>query len=249
MPRATVIDLSHHNTVSDLRLANDAGIEAVIHKATEGATYVDPMLYKRVAMVANAGMLIGYYHFLKPGDMQEQAQHFASVVSPNHPSRFVVAADYEDEAVTLTDLDLFLEWCDKLFNGRRTVVYGGGLLKNKLNNRPDPDLSSRRLWLAQYGPTMVLPPGFGSAWLWQYTDSGKVTGIDGHVDLNEFKGTDLSAEWENVPPPAASIPVTTDAFLASQANAPFLTAPTSVKPVVTVTIHAPDGVDVQIKRG
>jgi Glycosyl hydrolases family 25 len=38
----SVIDLSHHNGAVDLGKASAAGILAVIHKATQGRTVVDP---------------------------------------------------------------------------------------------------------------------------------------------------------------------------------------------------------------
>ena len=41
MPMPLVIDLSHHNTVTDFGKIAAAGIRGVIHKATEGVTFKD----------------------------------------------------------------------------------------------------------------------------------------------------------------------------------------------------------------
>ena len=38
-----VIDISHHNANLDFQQAKAAGILGVIHKATQGLTYKDPM--------------------------------------------------------------------------------------------------------------------------------------------------------------------------------------------------------------
>ncbi|MDQ3746468.1 MAG: glycoside hydrolase family 25 protein, partial [Acidobacteriota bacterium] len=42
-----VIDLSHHNTVTSFQQVKDAGILGVIHKATEGTSFVDPRYTER----------------------------------------------------------------------------------------------------------------------------------------------------------------------------------------------------------
>ena len=66
------------------------------------------------------------------------------------------------------------------------------LLKTMLGGHPDSVLAQCPLWLAQYGPSAVLPPGW-SAWsLWQYTDGAQpgsqpVNGI-GHCDRDRFNG-------------------------------------------------------------
>ncbi|MDK8193954.1 GH25 family lysozyme [Paenibacillus sp. UMB7766-LJ446] len=48
----------------------------------------------------------------------------------------------------------------------------------------------RDLWIARYSNTKV--PDDQPAWknwtIWQYSDAGKVPGITGNVDLNEFNG-------------------------------------------------------------
>ena len=42
-----VLDLSHHNKVASFQMIADYGVRAVILKATQGASYVDPTYAKR----------------------------------------------------------------------------------------------------------------------------------------------------------------------------------------------------------
>jgi hypothetical protein len=56
-------------------------------------------------------------------------------------------------------------------------------------------------WVADYG---VSDPGFPNWAFWQYSDSGIVTGVNGTVDLDYFRGTltDLQklTQWEKKSP-------------------------------------------------
>jgi lysozyme len=52
--------------------------------------------------------------------------------------------------------------------------------------------SDHLLWIADYRKrdTPQVPSKFQDWYIWQYTDKGKVNGIDGHVDLNYCKNLD-----------------------------------------------------------
>ena len=89
--------------------------------------------------------------------------------------------------------------------GKWPVLYSGHYLKDLLSGGSDPVLANCPLWLAQYGPTAVLPPGWNAWTLWQYTDGSvgappPVAGI-GHCDQDRFSGDDaagLTAFWASV---------------------------------------------------
>ena len=71
-----VIDLSSHNAVSDFRLVRASSILGVIHKASEGDFYADPLCAERRSQAEAAGLLWGTYHFGK-GDFLPGAQQAA----------------------------------------------------------------------------------------------------------------------------------------------------------------------------
>jgi lysozyme len=231
MAQTLVIDLSHHNSIPSGNLlgAKQDKIAGVIHKMTEGSRYIDPMVPLRCRMVMDQGLEWGIYHFMRPGDMVKQARFFVESSHAVADDRTLYAADYEDEAISLDDLKKFLITVQSLI-GRDPVLYSGHVLKEKLLH-PDAELSKYRLWLAQYSTTPVLPPGWTEYWLWQYTQSGKVPGIDSAVDMNLFFGTadQLRRSWAGVP-----------------STSPATPSP-EVTHTVTVTIEAPPGVSVIVK--
>lgn len=189
MPTARVIDLSHHNTIpSDLKAAKAAGIVGVIHKLTEGATYIDSKVQARYALAKDAGMAWGLYHFMRPGNMQTQARFFLDTANRLGviDGETLLVADHEDAAVSGQQLKDFLDILESL-SDRSPVVYSGHVLKEQLKGkgyRP-----KRRLWLCQYtSGTPSLPEGVDKYWLWQYSDKGNVPGINPPVDVNHFDG-------------------------------------------------------------
>jgi lysozyme len=204
------IDLSHHNTIPEsLEPAYQAGILGCIHKCTEGTSYVDSKVDSRGYLATKAGMMWGLYHFVRPGSMVEQVDFFLSTAEEvSDIEETLFALDWEDTAVSLESAVAFMTRLEGI-SGRSPVLYSGHVLKEALNGKPDPRLSRYRLWLAQYGSSPTLPPGWDRYWGWQYTDQGSVPGITPPTDLNAFDGTaeELLAGWSGreavpVPPPS-----------------------------------------------
>lgn len=201
MPTPIVIDLSHHNIVpTSLQPAKDSGIIGVIHKATEGASYVDDMLDNRWYFAKQAGLLWGTYHFMRPGDQKAHAKHYVDVTNANGDKNTLLCADHEDTGVSLTDLKTFLREVERL-TGRKPIIYSGHVLKQQLNGHADADLSTYKLWLAQYAAQPTLPPGFSKYWLWQYTDNGSVPGVTPPTDLDAGDKAAVSSQWSGAATP------------------------------------------------
>jgi lysozyme len=212
MPKPIVIDLSHHNVIPrDLNNARASGIAGVIHKATDGLSFVDEKFNSRYSLARDANMLFGAYHFLRPGMpgmIDKQADRFLQIVEGCCPlDKTLLVCDFETTGIPLDDVLEFLELVAKQSN-QQPVLYAGNVLKELGAAAKCPRLGDYRLWLAQYGPKPVLPKGYKSLWLWQYSESGTVPGIDGNVDLNAFNGTeaDLKANWVVPVSAAASMP-------------------------------------------
>lgn len=195
-----VIDLSHWNDVVSFETVARSGVVGVIHKATESTNYFDPTYAGRRAAAADAGLAWGAYHFIRPGSPGEQADWFLDNARPD--GNTLLACDFEDDAVSLNDVKTFLSIVRDL-TGRSPVLYSGSSIKACLGNDRDAELAAYRLWLAQYTSG---EPSWPSAtwpdwWLWQYTDSGTVAGINGNVDLDRYNGSRgrLLAEWAGSP--------------------------------------------------
>lgn len=92
-PINVVVDLSHHNCNVDLGQAQSAGIVGVVHKATQGTSFVDPEYATNRAKAKAAGLLWGAYHFGAGADGVEQADFFLKTVQPGPQDLLVL--DFE----------------------------------------------------------------------------------------------------------------------------------------------------------
>jgi lysozyme len=196
MPTPRVIDLSHHNSIPrDLTAAAAAGIIGVIHKMTEGSSYVDDHAEARFYLAGQAGMRWGLYHFLRPGDMEQQAQHFidaaqdAGVIDRDT----LLAADHEDPKVSYDDLMDFLIAVENI-TGRIPKIYSGHVIKDQCGSS-SPYPNKYPLWLANYASSPTLPHGCQKYYLWQYTDQGSIAGVTPPTDLNQIQPGVTDAEF------------------------------------------------------
>lgn len=186
------IDISHWQSFPDFEEVARQGVLAVIHKATEGTSYVDPNRGKNLKNARDAGLAIATYFWLKPGDARPQAQFYLDTVQPVDGERVVI--DYEEDGCTLEGLRKAVQTLLDYGHNLQIAVYSGHLLKGQLGDDCDEFLQENTsLWLAQYTTgTPSWPSGTYPQWsLWQYTDQGELDGIEGStVDFNRFNGSD-----------------------------------------------------------
>ena len=199
-----VVDLSHHNGHPDLAAAKGDGIAGVIHKATQGFRFVDPMYTVNRQKAQQAGLLWGAYHFGVGGDAFDQADHFLETVNPGAEDLLVL--DFESNpggsSMTLDEARDFVMHVHSRV-GRWPGLYSGNYIKEQLGGRRDEILSNTWFWLAQYGPTARVPANWSTWTMWQYTDGAlgpephTVAGI-GRCDRDKFNGDqdDLQRFWK-----------------------------------------------------
>lgn len=222
-----VIDLSHHNRVTDLAPARAAGVVGIIHKASQGVANRDEKLEARHFLAGKAGMMFGVYHWLEHGNVANQFDNFCQAADLLIDSRTLIAVDHEDDA-TLDELLQFLGMIERKFK-RSPVIYSGHLLKEQMLNasiNQAAEISDYRLWLAQYADKPELPHNFMHYWLWQYSKEGKVTGLIGYTDISIFGGNvPTISEWSGVSAPAE---------------------PVKAAEPITITVTVPKGTKVKI---
>jgi lysozyme len=190
-----IIDLSHFNQNLDFDQASGDGILGVIHKATQGTTRVDPLYIAHRDAALDAGMLWGAYHFGTGADGLEQAEFFLNTVGPDPDVLLVLdfEANPQGPSITLEEARAFVTHIQSV-TGRWPGLYAGAYLKQLLGTSTDPVLGNCWFWLAQYGPTAVVPPNWATWTMWQYTDGAAgmephtVAGI-GRCDRDKFNGT------------------------------------------------------------
>jgi lysozyme len=198
-----VIDISHNNGTVNLQNAQAAGIVGIIHKATQGSTFADRMYQTNQQQALALGLLWGAYHFGNGDDGVSQAEFFLNTVKP--AAQTILVLDFESNTagstMSLQEARDFVTHVQSV-TGIWPGLYGGSYLKEQLGNQIDPILQNCWLWLAQYGPTAVLPPNWSKWTLWQYTDGHIVTdpnpipGIS-PCDRDYFSDTPavLQAKW------------------------------------------------------
>ncbi len=189
-----VADLSHHNQVSSFSQAKSDGILGVIHKASQGLRGVDPEYADHRTGALRAGLLWGTYHFGTGSDGVAQAEHFLDIVQPSSDTLLVLdfEANPQGPSMSLEEARAFVTHIYQQ-TGRYPGFYSGHYVKELLGTHQDPVLANCWFWLAQYGPTAVVPPAWPLWTMWQYTDGAlgpdphKVNGI-GRCDRDKFNG-------------------------------------------------------------
>jgi len=195
-PVNAVIDLSHWNTITTFAAIKAGGISAVVHKATQGLTIVDPAYISRRTQALAAGLWWGAYHFGTGDDPVAQADHFLGTVQPD--AKTLIALDLERNpsgpSMTRVQAEAFVsEVHQKL--GRWPVLYTGRwYLREIMSDSQQTPLSNCPLWIASYQDTPDSQPQWSSWTLWQYTDGQNgpqpwtTPGVT-NCDRDKFNGT------------------------------------------------------------
>lgn len=203
----TAVDLSHYNAVSSWTALAESGVKGIIHKATEGTTFVDQTYGAKRVQAKAQGLLWGAYHFMRPGRIAQQASAFVKAAKPDDDT--LLAVDHEDGGVPVVDLLTFMDIVEQQ-TARSVLLYSGNVIEEQGTKPGFTDaqaeaLGKRRLWLAEYtnGQPQWLVDIWPQWWLWQYAGSdprfiGMVNGIKGDVDLDAYSGNDLAGEWSGV---------------------------------------------------
>ncbi|MCR6632567.1 MAG: glycoside hydrolase family 25 protein [Magnetospirillum sp.] len=220
-----VIDISHSTRVKDFRLARHySRVLAVIHKASEGGDWVDPLYARRRTEAEGAGLLWGAYHFgTREYSGAAQAALFLRTAKPGPATLLALDLEYNEQnpanTMGIRQAEDFVR-AVAAATGRRPLIYTTaawadnepvGARQQRLGGRVTEDsiLAQCPLWIADYRVRPELPSAWrGKGWhFWQYAgdtrDGGlrgamarKVAGIES-CDRNYFRGdeTTLRKFW------------------------------------------------------
>ena len=188
------IDFSHYQDRIDWERLRNAKVQQVplrfaFVKATEGLTMIDENFNENFYQAQRNDIIRGAYHFFVPDvDAREQAQFFLKQVHLE-PGDLPPVLDVEKSG-RLNDRELrkavkvWLEIVEKHY-GVKPIIYTGYSFKMKYLN--DADFDQYPYWIAHY---YVNELAYKGRWdFWQYTDVGRIDGIEGHVDCNIFRGS------------------------------------------------------------
>lgn len=199
------IDVSYWNAGIDWPKVRATGQRFVVSKATEGDAYRDPSLVPNWTGAKSAGLLRGAYHFFRCNvDPKKQADNYINYVrSLKDDGEFPPVLDLEthDNVKKEKIIPAVKAWLDRVETafGRKPIIYSGFyFLKDYLSEAgggPPAWAKDYPLWLAQYPDSYVegmqpsLPKGWFTWTIWQYSEKGRLNGINANVDLDLFNGT------------------------------------------------------------
>jgi hypothetical protein len=98
-----------------------AGLSFVMVKATEGTGYTNPRHAEQVAHGRAHGLLVGHYHFVRPGSMSAQADYFLTHAAARPGD--VLVLDWEDQGVPDTDKDAWIRHVQAAMPHNRVLLY------------------------------------------------------------------------------------------------------------------------------
>jgi GH25 family lysozyme M1 (1,4-beta-N-acetylmuramidase) len=164
------IDISHHNKYQyNMGQIDFNKHDFIIMKATEGKTFVDPMMGEYMKKIIAYEKPYGFYHFARPekNTAIEEAKHFCSTIDTDGVGAMLVL-DWEATALRYP-IEWALEWLryvEKEFN-KKPLIYCSSWYTKKLA----PVLANGNgLWVAHYTkakkPIVHTYPFYA---LWQYT--------------------------------------------------------------------------------
>lgn len=185
------IDVSEWQGNIDFGKIARAGIEVVYIRASEGRGYVDPYFRENYEKAKANGLRTGFYHFLtatNEAEAKEEAEFFVSNIKGLEPD-CRLAMDFEVfdglDVSTINEISrVFLETVEKL-SGKECVIYSDAYNARTVFSKELAE--DYPIWVADY---FVEEPESNGKWkFWvgfQYSDRGRVNGIDGNVDRDYF---------------------------------------------------------------
>ena len=179
------IDISNHNGCIDWNKLKSSDVKVIYIKASEGTTYKDPYLEQHYKGAKSIRLSTGFYHYLKGTSAPEsQAQNFWSLIKDKE-NNLIPCLDIEENGFNVMDYALRFISKFKELSNLPILIYTGPYFANyNLDNR----LASYPCWIAHYGVSSPMATKiWGTNYVGhQYTEKGRVPGINGNVDLNNF---------------------------------------------------------------
>ena len=199
------IDVSSWQGNINFAQVKNAGIDIVYIKSSEGVSYIDPYFERNYQNAKANDLKVGFYHYVTARTVEEarnQANFFAKVISGKEPD-CKLAMDFESFGnLSVNQINeiskVFLETLQNATN-KEVLIYSNSYTARTILSS---DLAIYPLWVANYG---VSEPGGNDKWNtwvgWQYTSTGRVSGISGNVDRDKFTDGVLLSDNSPIPTP------------------------------------------------
>lgn len=196
-PHTPGIDVSMWQGNIDWSRVAATGLHFAVIKATEGLSALDPDFPANWARSKENGLFRAAYHYLRPGlSGRAQADYLHGYVHDH--GKFIrgdaVALDLEttDGNTPSTVIRAAAEFIDRAREqiAKPIILYTSPAFWLLLGSPSVPELRACPLWVADWG--VLSPPALpnlAAPAFWQYSSTGLVDGVPGHVDLDLFYGS------------------------------------------------------------
>lgn len=189
------IDVSEWDKMIDWDKVKASGIEFAIIRcgfSVNKEKYDDKYWRRNVSECERLGIPYGVYLYSYAQDTEEawsEAEHVLRLVS-GHNLYYPIYFDMEDDSTIGCDLAaIATTFCNRITEaGYRVGIYSNLTWWN--NYLTDDCFSHWDRWMAQWNSTCTYD---GPYTFWQYSDNGRVAGIDGPVDMNYLVVDDYPA--------------------------------------------------------
>jgi len=187
------IDVSVYQGNIDWGAVKGSGIAFAIARVSDG-TFKDTKFDQNWPGIKAAGLIRGAYQFFEPAvDPVVQADLMIAKVGVLGPGDMPCVLDVEATGgqTAATIAARIHTWFDKVKagTGKTPFIYTGKYFWQD-NVASNADFVAVPLWLAAYVSPCPNTPDPWTTWtMWQYSSTGKVPGIVGNVDLDEYNGT------------------------------------------------------------
>lgn len=184
------IDVSHYQKKIDWKKVKSAGIEFVIIKAggSDNGFYTDEYFEANYNGAREAGIHVGAYYFVganctSKADGIADANRFINIINGKQFD-FPVYIDVEKTSPSAKAgaTEAVIGFCNTMEDaGYYIGIYASDIsgFKDRLDVSK---LTKWSKWVARYGNRPQYATDFG---IWQYSETGKIAGIGGNVDLND----------------------------------------------------------------
>ena len=192
-----IYDVSHWEEIPDFTKVSPRPV-LFITKATEGITYKDDKFIRFFGGMKQIGVLRGAYHFFRQAyNSVAQAKFFLGFVGQFITYKDLLILDVEEGGETAPMLQDWLEYVRTERPNNQIIIYSRKNILDSIlmTSTQRAYFKTFSIWTAGYPyfpdqystpPASYIPDQtrFGPVVLWQYSDKGIVSGIQGYVDVN-----------------------------------------------------------------
>ena len=214
--RTRGIDVSkYQGNINWTKVAKDSTIKFVYIKATEGTSIQDPMYRANITKAKKAGLLVGSYHlYSSKTTAYQQMANIRSVIKKKEQDLIPVLdiEGHHSGRLYMERVDKLLELMEKEYGVKPMIYTSEKVYKLHFSSKK---YAKYHIFIANYRGTPTV-----RYTLWQYTETGRLSGIAGNVDFSRFnRNHSLSDIKMPKPKKAAAATTATPKPAATQASA------------------------------